>query len=263
MSTPYSDVNAVLDLLLTEVRAVLGDHFVGMYLYGSLSSGDFDLRTSDVDFLVVTDDLLPDSLIEQLEAMHTRIGESGLKFAKKLEGSYIPKAGLRRFNPAAPPIPHLNEGRFYVAQHGSDWIIQRQVIREGGVVVFGEPAKDLIDPVLPDDVRRAVLGIMREWWTPMLDEPSFFERSDYQAFGIITMCRVLYTLEHGAVASKPVSARWAKERLGEPYAGMIDRALAWQPDVETHMFDDALKFLSLTVERCRQYELAHPDFSAG
>lgn len=252
--TPYPEVNAVLDLLLTEARTVLGDHLVGMYLYGSLSSGDFDLKTSDVDFVIVTDDFLPDDLIAQLEAMHQRIAASGLKFAKKLEGTYIPRGAFRRFDPAMPPVPSLNEGRFYVAPHGSDWIIQRQVIREHGVVVFGGPAKELIDPVLPDDVRRAVLGIMREWWTPMLDDPSFFERSDYQAFGIITMCRVLYTLEHGEVASKPVSAKWAREQLGEPYAVMIDRALAWQPDIELHMFDDAVEFLRVTVERIRQYE---------
>ncbi len=44
--TPYPDVNAVLHRLLAEVQAVLGERFVGLYLYGSLAGGDFDPDTS-------------------------------------------------------------------------------------------------------------------------------------------------------------------------------------------------------------------------
>jgi hypothetical protein len=40
--TPYPDVNAILNVLLAAVRAILGNQFVGFYLYGSLASGDFD-----------------------------------------------------------------------------------------------------------------------------------------------------------------------------------------------------------------------------
>ena len=48
--TPYADVNSVLLELLTGVQNILGPHFVGMYLYGSLANGDFD-QDSDVDFV--------------------------------------------------------------------------------------------------------------------------------------------------------------------------------------------------------------------
>ncbi len=56
-------VNAVLDLLLNAVRDVLGDRLVGLYLYGSLASGDFDSETSDIDFVAVTSEALPDELV--------------------------------------------------------------------------------------------------------------------------------------------------------------------------------------------------------
>ncbi len=46
--TPYADVNAVLNELLTAVNSVLSEHFVGLYLYGSLASGDFNPETSDI-----------------------------------------------------------------------------------------------------------------------------------------------------------------------------------------------------------------------
>ncbi|MBU2610174.1 MAG: nucleotidyltransferase domain-containing protein [Chloroflexi bacterium] len=69
---PYPEVNVVLRELLTSVQSILGDHFIGMYLYGSLASGDFD-RESDVDYVVVTEDVLSDALFSALQDMHMRI----------------------------------------------------------------------------------------------------------------------------------------------------------------------------------------------
>ena len=127
--TPYPEINKILDLLLSNASAVLGNQLVGMYLYGSLSSGDFNLETSDIDFLVVTTSSLSDKTIAELESMHHRLWKSGLKWAAKLEGSYIPKRDIRRHDPRSGPCPTVNEGQFYLDQRGSDWIIQRHVIR--------------------------------------------------------------------------------------------------------------------------------------
>ena len=109
----------------------------------------FDLETSDIDFLVVTTSTLPDKTIADLETMHHRIWNSGLKWAAKLEGSYIPKRDIRKHNPRSGPCPTVNEGRFYLDKRGSDWIIQRHVIREQGVILAGPDPKTLIDPVDP------------------------------------------------------------------------------------------------------------------
>ena len=60
------EVNAMLDTLLAEARTVLGDQLVALYLYGSLASGDFNPHSSDIDFVVVTADALPDATIAAL-----------------------------------------------------------------------------------------------------------------------------------------------------------------------------------------------------
>src|SRR5947209_15162244 len=93
--TPYPEINALLKHLLTEVQRILGAEFVGMYLYGSLSGGDFDLESSDVDFLVVTEHVLPEGMVAALGEMHARIAASGLPWVDRLEGSYIPRAAIR------------------------------------------------------------------------------------------------------------------------------------------------------------------------
>ncbi len=254
--TPYPDVNTVLDALQAGAQQILGDHFVGLYLYGSLASGDFDPQRSDIDFVVTAAAELTEQMIQALEAMHAHLAASGLKWAVKLEGSYIPQHALRRYDPAAAPCPQINEGKFYVARHGSDWVIQRYILREQGVVVDGPALQPLIDPVHPDELRQAVLGILREWWAPMLDYPTWLRGGEYQAYAILTMCRALYTLEHGSIVSKPVAARWAQKALDECWAGLIEHASAWRNSMPFDHLSETLDFIQYTLEYGQQLKIS-------
>ncbi len=248
--TPYPEINLVLNELLTGAKFALGDQFVGMYLYGSLSSGDFNLDTSDVDFLFVTEGELPQEQIAALEGLHQRLWASGLKWAAKLEGAYVPRQLIRRHDLSAPPCPTVNEHAFYVARLGSDWIIQRHILRDG-VVVEGPSPKSLIDPITGDEVRAAVVQLMKEWWEPMLKNPAWLDERgpEYKVYAVVSMCRVLYTLEYKAIASKPVSARWALTQVNEAQRRQIEDALAWNYGLEwKHTLDEALELIQYALE---------------
>jgi hypothetical protein len=258
--TPYPGVNAVLHALLSGVRTVLGNHFVGLYVHGSLAGGDFDPQRSDIDFVVVTADELPSEMLPALEAMHARITASGLRWATKLEGPYIPQQALRRYDPTYAQHPSIGVGgHFSVDQHGSDWIIQRHVIREQGIAIAGPAPRTLIDPVLPNDLRRAVLATLREWWSPQLQDPARLYSREYQAYAVLTMCRAFYTLQHGTVVPKPIAARWAQEALGKHWAALIGRALAWPHDAGSDDVNETLDLIQYTLERSQQFEI--PDKS--
>lgn len=252
--TPYRDVNIVLGELLSGAKNILGNAFFAMYLYGSLSSGDFNPATSDIDFLIVTDGELPGETVAALEQLHTDLWNSGSRWAHRLEGCYIPRAELRRHEPNRPPRPGVNEGKFFLEGVGSDWVIQRHVIREHGVVLAGPPPQTLIDPVRPEDLKQSVLAIMDEWWAPMLDRPEFLRNGGYQAFAVLTMCRTLYTLEHGEIASKPVSARWAIQILGDRWRELIERSLVMEHDAPVDILSETLDFIRHTRDYCRRFE---------
>jgi hypothetical protein len=247
--TPYPAVNAVLARLLAGVEAALGDQFVGMYLYGSLAAGDFDPQTSDVDFLVVTAERLPAAMIAALEALHAELRDSGQPWARKLEGSYVAAAALRRHEAGGPEWPTVNEGRFYQAPHGADWVIQRSTLRERGLTVAGPPLAPLIDAVGPDDLRRAVAELLRSWWARMLADPTRLRSGEYQAYAVLSMCRALHTLRHGTIASKPAAARWAQQTLDPAQAELIEEALAWRPGVEFDQLAQVLDLIRFTLTR--------------
>ncbi len=50
---PYPELPEVLYTFVNEITAELAENLIGVYLVGSIATGDFDLD-SDVDFLVVT-----------------------------------------------------------------------------------------------------------------------------------------------------------------------------------------------------------------
>ena len=258
--TIFSDVNDLLHLLLTNVKEILGDQFVGMYLYGSLSSGDFNPAGSDVDFLFVTKDFLPEEIISKLEAMHKQTWATSAKRAGELEGSYIPKELIRRHDPNGAPCPSVGEGNFYVEQQGSDWIIQRHVVREYGVVIEGPDPKTLIDPVTPEDIRGSIIGVLTEWWFPMLNDPSWLRDHDdhYRAFAVITMCRVIHGLETGTITSKPTAVQFARTKLGNQWQSLLDRAVAASKHEEAEVplseTLDLIRFISEKVKQQNGYE---------
>ncbi len=257
---PDPAVNALLHLLLASVQTILGNHFIGMYLYGSLAGGDFD-QSSDIDFVVVTDDEIGDNLFSALQAMHARIAASDSRWARELEGSYIPQRALRRYDPVHARHPHLDRGGgdLLIEQHDSDWVIQRHILRERGVALSGPAPHTLIDPVTPNDLRRAVLAILRGWWAPMLDDPAPLRSRGYQSYAVLTMCRMLYTLQYGAVVSKPVAARWAQPILGGRWAPLIERALAGRHTPRSTAESDDLNgtkdLIRYALERGQLYQI--------
>jgi predicted nucleotidyltransferase len=98
-STGYADIDALLAELLAGVRGTLGPQLVGVYLDGSLATDDFAEHSSDIDVLVVTEDVLCDEVVAALGTMHARLATGKSKWARELEVSYIPRRALRRFDP--------------------------------------------------------------------------------------------------------------------------------------------------------------------
>ncbi len=261
--TACPEVNALLHVLLESVQSVLGTHFLGMVLDGSLTSGDFD-RDSDVDFVVVTDDDISGDLFTALQAMHDRIAAMDSPWTIQLEGSYVSQHAARRYDPAHAVHPNIERGkgeRLKMVVHDRAWAVHRYILRERGMTLKGPAPQTLIDPVSPDELRRAMLDSLHGWATQLLSDPGQtfglrLSQRGYQSYVVLTLCRILYTLQHGTVVSKPVAARWVQETAGEQWAPLIERAWvgrhypqaeAWSEDV-----NGTLDFICYALKRGKQ-----------
>jgi len=251
--TSYPEVNAVLALLLSEVRALIGEQLLGMYLNGSLSLGAFEPGSSDIDFLVITVEALTNEQVRALSDMHARLLTSGLGYATRLEGFYLPQAVLRHPTPANTSYPCSAQTKgLLLVELGSDWVIQRHLVRESAIVLWGPSPQMLLDVVLPGELRAAVIEQVTGFWKQQLEHPEWLRPREEQAFAILTMCRALYTLAWGEVVSKQRAAAWAREALEAPWAQLIDRALLWRHDSRADDMTDMLNFVRYTIARCQE-----------
>jgi hypothetical protein len=225
--TAYPEIDATLAGLLAGSRAILGGELVGLYLFGSLTSGGFDAETSDVDFAAVTRSEVDAAQQAELGALNRRL--QGMPWAARLEGSFLPLCAFEDFNPAGTPFPTIGMGGWFGLDHkGIERALQRHLLREHGIALAGPAPASFIAPVGPAALKAETLDMLHGWWRSQRDDPVRLRRRGYQAYAALTMCRMLYTLETGCVASKPAAAAWARPRVAREWRDLIDRALAWR-----------------------------------
>ena len=142
--------------------------------------------------------------------------------------------------------------------HASEWIIQRHLLRERGIVITGPDLKTLIDPVPPDDIRQAIVDVLPLWVNPILNEPSQIKSRGYQSFIVLSLCRMLYTLQYGTIVSKRVAAQWGQDTMGKQWTSLIEDAWLGRqnPGLEARLADinGTMDLIRYTLEYSKQFE---------
>lgn len=229
--TSYPELNGVLRELVASARSILADSFCGAYLQGSFATGEADVH-SDVDFVVVTHGEVEADQLDGLQEMHKRIHGLDVPWAQHLEGSYIPKALLRRRDSTRTPFLFLDNGASeLVRDEHCDTAVVRWLLRQHGVVLVGPDPKQLIDPVSPATLRSEALATMPEYasWARASAEAGGMSRWQ-QPYVVLTFCRMLRTVHRGTVATKRESGEWAFGTLAAEWTEFVWRALADRPD---------------------------------
>jgi hypothetical protein len=260
LPTPYPELNAVLQEMVSSIQAVLQDNFVGAYLQGSFAVGDFD-EHSDVDFIVVTEGELSEEQVAALQNLHPRIYHLPSSWAKHLEGSYFPKDVLRDHTQRGKNIWYLDHGAtVMIPSNHCNTIVVRWVVRENGITLAGPPPKTLIDPISVDLLRMEIREVIDWWGAEILAEPQQYNNRFYQAFIVLSYCRMLHSLQVGYPDSKRAGAEWAKANLDPSWSDLIDRTWANRPDpaftvrqpADPQDFTRTLEFVRYAIGKSRE-----------
>lgn len=229
--TSHGDVNIILLGLTAHIGQIAGSQLVGLYLTGSLTYGDFDRGSSDIDYLAILEGQLTPAMRAELAEAHAAIGRSHPEWESRIEGSYITRSMLSCLEPPAEPRPYINGGAFWDPdpRYGHEWLVNLYALRACGVALLGPPAAQLIPPIAIEDVRRASWRDLLEEWVPKLEDPAYFDTSHHHAYVTLTICRILHRAVSEEVVSKRVAAAWVRQATDEPWiVELIDRAARWQ-----------------------------------
>ncbi len=222
--TPYTELNDVLSELVTSVRSILGDHFLGAYLQGSFAGGDFDCY-SDADFLVVIKHDISEAELSALQNMHARIHDLGSYWATHLERSYFPKDVLSDNSRLSEQLWFLNNtSRTLIRSNHDNTLVVRWVLWEYGISLAGPIPQTLLTPMSTNALKQEVLNTMSDWGQQILANPEQINKWWAQPLAVLSYCRMLHTLETGRVTSKRAAAQWAQANLDQTWAQLVRRS---------------------------------------
>ncbi len=198
-------VASLLARLCEDLQAVLQRRLIGIYIYGSLVTGDFDCLISDLDLVIIMSEALDERLFMELHELHARIISDNPSWDNRLELAYISAEALRSFMWRSSRIGIISPGEpFHIIEAGADWLISWYALREHGIPLHGPPIAELLDRLPKSAWLEAVREHIRAYRKSVKDaqEPAFL------AYIVVTVARGLYTLAHERDASKIRAAKW-------------------------------------------------------
>jgi len=254
--TAFPELNELLGELLARVQAILGDNFVGAYLTGSFALGAGDLQ-SDCDFLVVTDQRVTAAQERALRELHDEIPTRPGHWPHDLEGSYAPRGDLETLAALDKEWLYVNRGwREMQWSTHCNAVDVRWTLRERGLTLVGPDPRALVGQVPADALRSRARQLIGNFLPELLSWTTF-DIAWSQRYAVASLCRLLYTLDTGEVASKPAALEWAKHELGAGWHDLIqqvidDRPLAWDDPPRTGSVDATMKFADYAKERAQE-----------
>jgi Aminoglycoside adenylyltransferase, C-terminal domain len=239
----------IVPLVRDAVVEAVGGSLVGLYLYGSLATSDFEPYVSDIDLIAALTDAPDAPLVARLHRMHAGIAQADPEWDDRIEVDYVSTRGLAECRTRTTTIARISPGEpLHLLEAGRDFLLDWYPARRDGIPLVGPPIDSLIPPIPEseycDEVRTYLAGFRAR----------FDEDADVgsQAYAVLTMCRGFYSL----TARERLSKRQAGLRVRQDFPrwdALIDRALDWrdrqwdpeQPDgstsvAETRSFIDEM-----------------------
>lgn len=251
--TSYKDINEILILLKKDLLGILGENLLGLYLIGSLTYGDFDKGSSDIDLFVVTHRPLSKNKLSEIIKMHNHIGKLHPEWHKRIEVSYITQKMLLDKKPPKKVRPYFNAGKMWHFPFGYEWILNLYQLYKYGVTIYGPGPKNYVKRVNTNDVIKASRANLLNEWQPKLKESTPFKNADYdrshlQAYAILTMCRILYVSKNKKFSTKKEASLWAKNIYNNLWSVLIDKAEKWKHGDEMNAEQETLSFIKFTID---------------
>jgi hypothetical protein len=168
----------------------------GLYLYGSLATGDYSPARSDIDVVAVTGSAeLSDPDLGRLRAVHEEIAGAGGP-AARLNCLYV-RAGT--LGDAERLHPYWYGDRF------TQWQLKKLTVaelRHAGRALHGPWPPAGLGQVSAADLQAAVRAELGEYWRDMAGRAEIWLQDGWVDFGLVTLPRAAALLRAGELITK-------------------------------------------------------------
>jgi hypothetical protein len=195
----------------------------GLYLYGSLTTGDFSPASSDIDLLAVAGRRPAGAVLDRLRALHLDLARRGGPYAR-LNCLYVPDGSL-----ADPELLHT----YWYVDRFTRWQLKVMTVaelRHSGLAVHGPWPPPGLPDVSISEVQSHARDELTGYWRPLTYRPRVWLQDRWVDFALITLARSTALMQDGALITKSQAiARLGDLRVPPPLADQIRRRRAGEP----------------------------------
>jgi predicted nucleotidyltransferase len=187
------DIALLLSRLRDEIAA-RGD-LVGLYVYGSLATGDFSPASSDIDVIVVLEREPDKAALRELAQLHAAVARSS-GAAERLHCLYVPvEAG------ADPDRLH----NYWFGDRMTHWqlkLLTQAELTSVGVALYGPWPPPGIAPVPIEDIQAAVHEEISGYWHRIASRRKLWLQDAWVDHGLVVLPRAEAVLTKGDLITK-------------------------------------------------------------
>jgi predicted nucleotidyltransferase len=202
-------VRPALDLFSERLAVEFARDLTGAYVHGSLALGDYRHGSSDIDFIVVLGRDVTAADRKRIDRLHRDLIRL-VPEARLLEGMYLSREALRGRD-VSRLFPYVKRGRLRRGGHRVG-ATARHMLREHGVALVGPLARELVPPVPSEDVVAEMDFNLNVYWAKKARQPLLYLFDAPVDFAVLTLPRILHTLETGTMISKGAAAELVDAR---------------------------------------------------
>ncbi|MCR5734220.1 MAG: DUF4111 domain-containing protein [Lachnospiraceae bacterium] len=219
-------MEVLIDIFVKRTQEIMQDNVTGIYLHGSAVMGCYNPKKSDLDFIVVVKDSIPDAVKRSFMDMVVELNSKGP--AKGIEMSIVKQSVCKPFVYPTPfelhfSMAHLewyrnNPDDYMMKMNGEDKDLAAHftIINHRGRCPYGAPVKDTFADVPVQDYIDSIWNDIADAKEEITDDPMYL---------ILNLARVLAYMKDGLVLSKKEGGEWALGILPEKYHILIQAAL--------------------------------------
>lgn len=217
------DVQALSDVFVAELENTLGPRFLGLFQYGAVCFPPSPV--SDFDAHVIVSEPFTDEDREAIQAMLVRMRE--VPGGDDMDVWYVT---LDAIASREPPQTELRPGFL-----DGSWALHRAHVHAGRYVhVKGPDPRAIVPEPTWDEIDEALQGELEFVTEHLTDAP---------AFGVLNLCRILYSyLTRDVITGKFQAAVWAHAALDVDHHALIRTALSAYNDKTYAVSEDIRPF---------------------
>lgn len=232
-----------------------GDIISGIYIYGSLAMSAYHEGTSDIDFIVLLGKEMTAEELIRLKRVHEKTNDES-QYGKKLDGMYLQLTDISKNSSKLSSYPYCSDGKITTGHHDVN-AVTWWTLKHHGITLYGIPSEKLEIEVKWTDIEENMKGNINHYWAGKLKKPYLFLSAEMAEFTILTLCRVICSLETKEIVSKIEAAERLLLKLPEKWHRIMKEGIIIKNQEGSlyknrlHRAIDCHGFLKYAIEYCQ------------